>query len=215
MSDFNLNPLVDKYLIDGCMRCKYGATPQCKVIPFREELALLREIVLACGLTEELKWGAPVYTHAGKNVIAVNALKHSANLGFFKGVLLSDSHKLLQQQGNLQSDRLIKFTHKSDIEKLIPVLKSYILEAVELEKKGEKFVFAKNPEPIPDELLEEFNADLAFKQAFESLSLGRQRGYIIQFSKAKQSATRKAQIAKYKDHILQGIGIHDHYKAKR
>ncbi|MCG9879195.1 MAG: DUF1801 domain-containing protein [Bacteroidia bacterium] len=215
MTDFTLNPQVDKYLIDGCMRCKYGATPQCKVVPFREELELLRQLVLESGLTEEIKWGAPVYTLDDKNIISVNALKHSANIGFFKGVLLKDKHKLLQQQGNIQSGRIIKFTNKSEIEPLIPVLKSYILEAIEVEKKGEKVEYIKNPEPIPDELTEEFENDVAFKQAFYALTAGRQRGYIIHFSKAKQSATRKAQILKYKDQIMNGIGIHDLYKTKK
>ncbi len=107
-----LNPLVDKYLVDGCMRCKYGGTPQCKVLLWVEALENLRQIVIETGLKEEIKWGVPVYTWEGKNIITVNALKDSANIGFFKGVLLKDAHKILQQQGNLQSDRLIKFTSK-------------------------------------------------------------------------------------------------------
>src|SRR5690554_3133634 len=88
-----LNPQIDKYLIDGCMRCKYGATSQCKVNNWREELETLRQIVLETGLKEELKWGAPVYTHNGKNIISVGALKASANIGFFKGVLLAEDRK--------------------------------------------------------------------------------------------------------------------------
>ena len=97
-----MNPQADKYLINGCMRCKYGGTPQCKVLNWVDELELLRQIVLDTGLTEEIKWGVPVYTHNGKNVVTVNALKESANIGFFKGVLLTDRHKILQQQGKLR-----------------------------------------------------------------------------------------------------------------
>jgi uncharacterized protein YdeI (YjbR/CyaY-like superfamily) len=82
------------------------------------------------GLNEEIKWGASVYTHNGKNIVSVDALKESANIGFFKGVLLTDKHKILQQQGNLQSDRIIKFTNVNDIEKLKDVLRAYILEAI-------------------------------------------------------------------------------------
>jgi uncharacterized protein YdeI (YjbR/CyaY-like superfamily) len=208
-----LNPQVDKYLIDGCMRCKYGATPQCKVHNWPEELESLRQIVLESGLKEELKWGVPVYTHNGKNVITVAALKDYATLGFFKGVLLSDPKKILSQQGNLQSDRLIKFTSVKEIKALEADLNSYINEAIEIEESGKKVVFKKNPEPIPDELLQVFEDDPVFKNAFNALTLGRQRGYIIYFSQPKQSQTRLSRIEKYKQQIFDGIGFHDKYKS--
>ncbi len=206
-----MNPSVDKYLVDGCMRCKYGGTPQCKVRNWVEELELLRQIVLETELTEEIKWGVPVYTHNGKNVVTINALKESANIGFFKGVLLTDKHKILQQQGNLQSDRIIKFTNSADIEKRKETLKVYVLEAIEVEKSGKKVEYIKNPEPIPDELLEVFEQDPEFKQAFYDLTLGRQRGYIIHFSQPKQSQTRFGRIEKYKEQIFNGIGLNDKY----
>lgn len=206
-----MNPQVDKYLIDGCMRCKYGGTPQCKVHNWREELEMLRQIVLETGLTEEIKWGAPVYTHKGKNIVSVGALKESANIGFFKGVLLTDKHKILQQQGNLQSDRIIKFTNVKDIEKVKDVLKEYVLEAIEIEESGKKVEFKKNPEPIPNELLEAFEQDPAFKKAFYALTAGRQRGYIIHFSQPKQSQTRIGRIEKYKEQIFNGIGLNNKY----
>lgn len=206
-----MNPQVDKYLIDGCMRCKYGGTPQCKVHNWREELEMLRQIVLETGLTEEIKWGAPVYTHKGKNIVSVGALKESANIGFFKGVLLTDKHKILQQQGNLQSDRIIIFTNVKDIEKVKDVLKEYVLEAIEIEESGKKVEFKKNPEPIPNELLEAFEQDPAFKKAFYALTAGRQRGYIIHFSQPKQSQTRIGRIEKYKEQIFNGIGLNDKY----
>lgn len=209
-----LNPQVDKYFIDGCMRCKYGATPQCKVHPWREELETLRQIVLETGLKEELKWGAPIYTHQGKNILSVGALKASANIGFFKGALLSDEQKILSQQGNLQSDRIIKFTSTEEIEKVKKTLKSYILEAVEIEKSGKKVEFKKNPEPIPEELLQAFEKDLTFEKAFYALTAGRQRGYIIYFSQPKQAQTRTGRIEKYKQQILDGVGLHDKYGCK-
>lgn len=206
-----LNPQVDKYLIDGCMRCKYGGTPQCKVNNWREELELLRQIVLETGLKEELKWAAPVYTHHGKNIISVGALKDSANIGFFKGVLLADKHKILQQQGNLQSDRIIKFTNVNDIKKIKDVLKSYVLEAIAIEESGKKVEYKKNPEPIPEELVKAFEEAPAFKKAFYALTPGRQRGYIIHFSQPKQSKTRIERIEKYKQQIFNGIGLNDKY----
>ncbi len=203
---------INKYLTDGCMRCKYGGTPQCKVLNWAHELDLLRQIVLETELKEEMKWGYPVYTKNGKNIVTVNALKESANIGFFKGVLLADNHKILQQQGNLQSDRIIKFKNVAEIEAVKNILKEYILEAIAIEESGKKVEFKKNPEPIPDELLEIFENDFAFKSAFYSLTLGRQRGYIIHFSQAKQSKTRIERINKYKEQILNGIGLNDIYK---
>lgn len=208
---FTINPKVDKYLIDGCMRCKFGGTPQCKVNNWREELETLRQIVLETGLTEEIKWGVPVYTHNGKNILSIAALKDYATIGFFKGVLLKDTNKILQQQGNLQSDRIVKFTSVKDIEKVKDVLKEYVLEAIEIEESGKKVEFKKNPEPIPDELLEAFEQDPAFKQAFYALTTGRQRGYIIHFSQPKQSQTRIGRIEKYKEQIFNGIGLNDKY----
>ena len=193
------------------MRCKYGGTPQCKVLNWVDELEQLRQIVLDTGLTEVIKWGVPVYTQNGKNIVTVNALKESANIGFFKGVLLTDKHKILQQQGNLQSDRIVKFTNVKDIENVKDVLRAYVLEAIEIEESGKKVEFKKNPEPIPDELLEAFEQDLEFKQAFYKLTTGRQRGYIIHFSQPKQSQTRIGRIEKYKEQIFTGIGLNDKY----
>ncbi len=203
------NPLVDKYLLDGCMRCKYGATPDCKVNRWKEELKLLRKIVLETGLKEEIKWGAPVYTHNGKNIVSVGALKESANIGFFKGVLLADKQKLLQQQGSLQSDRIIKFTNKADIALVKDVLKSYVSEAIAIEESGKKVIFKKNPEPIPDELNQAFDLDSVFKDAFHALTPSKQRGYIIHFSQPKQTQTRIGRIEKCKPQILDGIGLND------
>ena len=204
-----LNPQVDKYLLDGCMRCKYGGTPQCKVNSWREELETLRQIVLETGLKEEIKWGVPVYTQNGKNILSIAALKDFATIGFFKGVLLTDGHKILHQQGNLQSDRIVKFTKTSDIQKLKDVLKSYIKEAVAIEESGKKVEFKKNPEPLPDELLQAFEEEPAFKKAFLALTQGRQRGYIIHFSQPKQPQTRISRIEKYKQKIFNGIGLND------
>ncbi|WP_319501419.1 DUF1801 domain-containing protein [uncultured Draconibacterium sp.] len=207
-----LNPKVDKYLTDGCMRCKYGGTLQCKVNDWREELELLRQIVLESGLREEIKWGVPVYAHNGKNIVMVNALKNSANIVFFKGVLLADEHKILQQQGNVQSSRLVKFTNTKEIEKLEDVLGLYITEAIEIEKSGKKVELKKNPEPVPDELLLAFEEDPLFMNAFYALTPGRQRGYIIYFSQPKQAQTRGKRIEKYKQQIFDGVGLHDKYK---
>ncbi|EOZ92852.1 DUF1801 domain-containing protein [Indibacter alkaliphilus LW1] len=206
-----LNPKVDKYLVDGCMRCKYGGTPQCKVLPWVKELEMLRQIVLETGLAEEIKWGVPVYTMNGKNIVTVNALKDSANIGFFKGALLKDDHQILEQQGNIQEARLIRFSDKTKIENLKDILKAYILEAIAIENSGKKVETVKNPEPLPEELLNAFKEDPSFEKAFFSLTQGRQRGYIIHFTQAKQVKTRISRIEKYKQKIKGGIGLHDRY----
>ncbi len=210
--EISLNPKVDKYLIDGCMRCKYGGTPKCKVNRWRTELETLRQIVLQTGLKEEIKWGIPVYTDNGNNIVTVNALKESANIGFFKGALLTDNHNILQTQGNSQSIRLVKFTNIHEIEKSSNLLNTYILEAIEINKNGNEIELKKNPELIPNELLNAFENDSSFKTAFYKLTPGRQRGYIIYFSQPKQSLTRSNRIEKYKQHILNGIGLNDKYK---
>ena len=205
-----LNPQVDKYLVDGCMRCKYGATPKCKIHNWREEVETLRQIVLECGLKEEVKWGVPCYTYEDKNIVVVSAFKDYASLSFFKGVLLKDSHKILSQHGeSSQSARLIKFTETKQITRQEEILKSYILEAIELEKTGQKVEFKKNLEPIPEELLQKFYEYPELKTAFYDLTPGRQRGYIIYFSQPKQSQTKLGRIEKYKQRILNGIGFHD------
>lgn len=207
-----MNSTVDQYLSEGCGRCKYGGTPQCKVHLWQEELKLLRKIALDSPLTEEVKWGVPVYTHHGKNVLTINALKASANMGFFKGVLLSDQENLLQQQGNMQSDRIIRFTNTEQILNAEKTLKAYVLEAVSLEDKGMKVRYKQDLEPLPDELLQAFIADPLFEAAFNALTPGKRRGYILYFAAASQSKTRIGRIAQYKQQICDGVGLHDRYQ---
>ena len=205
---------VDQYLLNGCMRCKYGGTPQCKVHLWTTELQLLRRILLQTELTEEIKWGVPVYTYQGKNVVTISALKGAATIGFFKGVLLKDPHHILSQQGNIQSARMIRFTQANDILQKESVLKAYIQEAIALEASGQKVILTKNPEPLPPELLEAFENDPAFRKAFFALTPGRQRGYIIHFSQPRQSQTRLGRIEKYKAQIMNGEGLHDGYRSQ-
>lgn len=207
-----MNPKVHKYLEDGCMRCPLGATPDCKVRTWTAELERLRAIVLDCGLTEEVKWGVPCYTFQENNVLIVSALKDCCSISFFKGVLLKDPDVILQKPGpNSQSARLIKFTMEEEIIKMEPILKAYIFEAIEVEKAGLKVNFKKVPEPIPEELEKKFGEDPVLKTAFESLTPGRQRGYIIYFSRPKQSKTRESRIEKCSGKILNGEGLHDKY----
>ena len=210
-----MNTSIENYFVNGCMRCKYGATPQCKVNKWMHELQLLRNIAHQSLLTEEVKWGVPVYTFNGKNIFSINALKDSANISFFKGVLIKDNYKILQQQDeNVQSERIIKYTDTETILSQQEILHDYIQQAIEIEKNGTKVVFNKKPEPIPAELATIFDTDIDYKNAFFNLTQGRQRGYILHFSQPKKEETRIERIQKMRNQILQGIGFHDAYKSK-
>ncbi|MFM1875036.1 MAG: hypothetical protein RL266_773 [Bacteroidota bacterium] len=210
------DPQVDTYLIDGCGRCSYYQTPHCKVHSWTDELKQLRQIVLDCGLTEEFKWSQPCYTYQNKNILIVTAFKEYASLAFFKGTLLQDEKGILVAPGkNSQAGRQIRFTSVEDIIGMEPTLKAYIYEALEVEKGGLKANFKKNPEPIPDELQQRLDEFPDFKTAFEALTPGRQRGYIIHFSQPKQSKTRTERIEKCIPKIMNGEGLHDTYKAAK
>lgn len=205
------NPLVDHYFITGCMRCPLGNTPQCKVHTWEEQLRYLRKIILDCGLTEELKWSQPCYTYQGKNILIMAAFKEACFISFFKGVLLQDSHQILEFAGDhSQSAKLIRFTSLLEIMELKTVLKEYIFEAIEIEKAGLKVEFKKEDEyDIPEEFQRFLNDDLALKTAYDALTPGRKRGYLLYFSAPKQAKTREARIEKYIPKILKGLGFHD------
>lgn len=207
----NKNPLIDLYLQEGCGRCPLGGTPECKVHTWPKELALLRSVALACGLTEELKWKVPCYTTDGRNVLLITALKEHASINFFKGALLKDSHKILTKPGeNCQATRVIRFTTAAEVRKLTPVLKEYINEAIQIEKSGLKVDFkAKEELVLPEELEAKFRELPALRSAWERLTPGRQRGYVLHFSAAKQSQTRVTRIEKSSPAILEGRGLHD------
>lgn len=177
---------------------------------WRAELELLRNIILDCGLNEELKWAIPVYTYKGKNIVGINGLKNFCSLAFFKGALLQDDNNILIQPGKVQAARWVKFTNIKEIIKLESILKAYIFEAIEIEKAGLKVEKQKPSDiPIPIELQKRFKDSPILKKSFYKLTPGRQRGYLIYFSDAKQTKTREARIDKYIKHILNGRGITD------
>ena len=204
------NPEVDNYLAEGCGRCELWGTPQCKIHKWPEELKLLRKIALECGLTEERKWGVPCYTYKHANVLIVSAFKNYASLSFFKGSLLRDEQQLLYRPGkSSQAARLFRFTSPQQIVEIESVIKAYVFEAIEIEKAGLKVEFKQQPEPIPAELDKKLAEMPKLKEAFESLTPGRQRGYILHFSQPKQSKTRESRIEKCIPKILDGKGLMD------
>lgn len=211
-----MNTSVENYLVNGCGRCPLGNTPDCKVHSWTAELEYLRSIVLDCGLTEVSKWGVPSYTWNKKNILMVSAFREFCSVSFFKGVLLTDAENILEKPGeNSQVTRLAKFTTVKEIEESENDLRACIIEAIEVEKAGLKVEFKKNPEPFPEELEEKFMEDPAFKSAFEALTPGRQRGYILHFSQPKQSKTRISRIEKCTPLVMNGVGLHDKYKSNR
>ena len=192
-----MNPKVDTFLLN--------------VKKWREELTVLRSIVMDSGLGEELKWGAPCYVHEQANVMIIQGFKDYFALMFFKGALMKDPQNLLHKPGeNTQLGRQIRLTSMDEMLGQEEVLRAYIQHAIEVEKAGEKVAVKKTEEyAVPLELEESFAENSELQHAFYGLTPGRQRAYLLHFAEAKQSATRKARIEKYTPRILNGKGILD------
>jgi len=178
---------------------------------WHKETEKLRTIVLDCGLTEELKWGCPCYTLEKSNIVLIHTFKEYCALLFFKGALLNDADGILiQQTKNVQAARQARFTNIKEIVAVKAILKSYIYEAIEVEKAGLKVKLKKTAEfNMPEEFKVRLDKKSALKTAFYALTPGRQRGYLLYFSAAKQSATREARIEKCVPQILKGKGLND------
>jgi uncharacterized protein YdeI (YjbR/CyaY-like superfamily) len=182
-----------------------------KAQKWQEELEKLRTIVLDCGLTEELKWGVPCYTFQNSNIVLIHVFKEYCALLFFKGALLNDANGILiQQTENVQAARQIRFTIVREIVEMEATLKAYIYEAVEVEKTGLKVNFKKTTEfKTPEEFQNKLDKMPSLKTAFNALTPGRQRAYILYFSAPKQSKTRESRIEKCMQQILNGKGLND------
>ena len=192
-----MNPKVDWYFY--------------KAEKWQVEIRKLRKIVLDCHLTEELKWGCPCYTFEKSNIVLIHVFKEYCALLFFKGALLKDPKSILvQQTENVQAARQIRFTGIQEIVEMESDLKGYIYEAVQVEEAGLKVPLKKTKEyTIPEEFQKKLDEIPALKTAFEALTPGRQRGYLLYFSSAKQSKTRQDRVEKYMQQILDGKGLED------
>jgi len=192
-----LNPKVDEYLN--------------KARKWQAELEQLRTLLLGCGLTEDFKWRNPCYTSENKNIVIIGELKDCCTLNFFKGALLKDPGGILSKPGeNSRAARVIRFTSVQEIDELDSVLKSYIAEAVEVEKAGLKVDLEQDRElEIPEEFQQKLDDSPDLQEAFEALTPGRQRAYLLYFSGAKQSRTRASRVEQHTERILAGKGIHD------
>jgi uncharacterized protein YdeI (YjbR/CyaY-like superfamily) len=183
-----------------------------KAKQWREEMTRLREIVRGVPeLVEEMKWGHPCYTLEGANVVLIHGFKEYCAFLFFKGALLKDPKGILvQQTENVQGARQVRFRNVEEIEKLARVLKDYIQEAVEVERRGLKVEYKETAEfKMPEEFRKRLEGDLQLKKKFEALTPGRQRGYLLYFAGAKQSTTREARVEKCVPRILEGMGLKD------
>jgi uncharacterized protein YdeI (YjbR/CyaY-like superfamily) len=192
-----MNPKVDVYLS--------------KAKKWQEELEKLRMIILDCQLTEELKWGVPCYTFQKSNIVLIHVFKEYCALLFFKGALLNDANGILiKQTKNTQAVRQIRFTNVREIVEMETILKAYIYEAIEVEKAGLKVNFKKTTEfIIPEKFQNKIDEIPALKTAFDALTPGRQRAYILYFSAPKQSKTRESRVEKCMQQILNGKGLND------
>lgn len=175
------------------------------------EFAALRQLCLAAGLNEELKWGQACYDFEGHNVVLIHGFKDYCALLFMKGALLKDPKGMLvQQTKNVQAGRHLRFTSLRDIDKHKATVKAYIHEAIGLEKAGAKVQLKSVADfDMPEELRQRLDDDVELAEAFRALTPGRQKGYLLYFAAAKQSATRAARVAKHAPRILQGLGLND------
>jgi len=176
---------------------------------WRGEIQKIRGILLDCGLDEALKWGKPCFMHGGANVAIIQPFKGHCALMFFKGALLDDTHGLLRSQGaNTQSAMRLEFTREADIKKT--VVRAYVKEAIEVEESGREVAFTARDElELPDELTAVLEKDRKLKKAFDALTPGRKRGYVLHISGAKQSKTRTARVEACIPRILAGKGRND------
>jgi uncharacterized protein YdeI (YjbR/CyaY-like superfamily) len=192
-----MNPKVDFYFA--------------KAKTWQKEIEKLRDIILDCGLNEELKWGCPCYTYENRNIVLIHVFKEYCAILFFKGALLNDANGILiQQTENVQSARQMRFTNVKEIVKLEKNIKAYIYEAIEVEKAGLKVKLKKTSEyKMPEEFQIKLDKMPKLKKAFDALTPGRQRAYLFYFSQAKQSKTRESRVEKYIPQILKGQGLDD------
>src|ERR1700745_992275 len=188
--------------VDGFLR---------KATKWRQEFEKLRMVCLDCRLTEELKWGKPCYSYQESNIVLIHGFKEYCALLFIKGALLKDPKGILiQQTENVQAARQIRFTNVREIVEMEPILKAFIKEAIEVETAGLEVDYKKTSEfVIPEEFQNRLDKSPTLKAAFDALTPGRQRGYILYFSAAKQSKTRESRVQKCVQQILNGKGLND------
>jgi uncharacterized protein YdeI (YjbR/CyaY-like superfamily) len=201
---------IEDYFAKGCGRCERFATPECSTKQWAKGLNDLRRLCLSSGLVETVKWGHPCYTHAGRNIVIIGALRGDFRLSFFNAALIKDLNGVLEKQGpNTRHADMIRFTDNSKVAEMKPVILSYLKEAIGYADAGVKPPKEKSEIELPDELVEALDCDPELAEAFHSLTPGRQRSYVINLVSTKSTATRSARIGKFRAKIIAGKGANE------
>lgn len=202
---------VDEFIATGCGRCDKAGTPECKVHSWIEIVQKLRQLLQSCELEEAAKWGAPCYSFNHKNLIMIAVFNDYCAISFFQGSLLNDPGGWLEKQGeNVRHGRIVRFRTLADFHQRQQVVADFIQQTIANAKAGKQVVY--DPNDLPDycdELIVAFELDPAYQEAFEALTPGRQRGYLLHFNQAKQASTRANRISKARDKVLLGKGMQD------
>ena len=204
------NPMItdiEEYFEKGCGRCERFATADCSTRKWLAGLTELRQICLATGLVEKVKWGHPCYMHADRNIAIVGAFRGDFRLSFFHAALMKDTKGVLEKQGpNTQHADMIRFTKNTQVKKMKSVIVSYLNEAMNYAEEGIKPPKEQSEIELPEELVEARDCDPELAEAFQVLTPGRQKSYVINLNSAKKPETRVSRIAKFRDKILAGKG---------
>jgi len=204
--------IVDDYFAKGCGRCARFATPECSTRLWFKGITDLRRIALDMGLSEQAKWGHPVFMHADRNIAIIGAFRQHFRFGFMNASLMKDPEGVLVPSGpNTQHPENFRFTANEQVEEMEPVIRAYLKEAMGYAEAGIKPVKQERKIEMPEELIDALDADPELAEAFEALTPGRQKSYSFVLNQAKQSATRVARIEKFRDKIIAGKGAQERW----
>ena len=201
---------IEDYFAKGCGRCERFDTPDCSVMRWAPGLRLLRHICRDAGLAESVKWGHPCYQHAGRNIAIIGALRADFRLSFFNAALMADPDGVLERQGpNTRHPDMIRFTSNDQVDRMVPIISTYLREAMAHAEAGTKPPRQSPEITLPDELIEALGFDAPLAEAFSALTPGRQRSFVLALSSTGSPETRRRRIAKFRDKILAGKGANE------
>lgn len=198
---------IEDYFTQGCGWCPRFATPDCSTRKWSAGLNELRRLCWKAGLVETLKWGHPCYMHSGRNIVIFGALREDFRLSFMNAALMKDTDGVLEKQGpNTRTPDMIRFTENAQVAQMAPIILAYVKEAMAYAALGINAPKDESELDLPAELVDAMDSDPELAEAFQSLTIGRQRSYVIALASAKTSATRVARIAKFRPKIIAGKG---------
>lgn len=198
---------IEDYFTKGCGRCERFATSECSTQQWVQGLRTLRRICLDAQLAETVKWGHPCYMHRNRNIAVMGALRSDLRISFFNAGLMKDPAGVLERQGpNTRSPDMIRFTDNAQVAAMEPTIQSYLKEAMKFAEAGIKPAKDDRAIELPSELAEALDSDHELAEAFQSLTPGRQKSYVINLNSAKKTETRILRIARFRSHILAGKG---------